>query len=271
MLGAFSAAHGTSHFPVNVEQVALSCHELFGWSDPIKEIQAAGIKGFEGCLFPNDKRDQWMLLYNDAMNSPGRVRFTQAHEIGHYILHRFDRDSFQCTDASNMRNVSNDDQDLEKQADEFASYLLMPLDDFRKQFTAPINFDLLGHCTDRYGVSMTAAILKWIAQTEEKAVFIMSNDGFINWAWSSDAAFKAGAFFKTRGNTIEVPKGSLAADQSIQHNRLGINVAANVWFKHADPGLSLREMKINAGQYGHVLTLLCLPSIARVWSPGKYD
>lgn len=35
-----------------------------------------------------------------------------------------------------------------------------------------------------------------------KAVLIMSNDGHINWAWSSEPTAKADAFFRTRGNVI---------------------------------------------------------------------
>jgi hypothetical protein len=170
-------------------------------ADPITQVQAANIKGFDGALFPGDGRKEWLLLYNEAVSSPGRVRFTQAHELGHYILHRQLRESFQCSDAD-MLNWSKDDKDIEGQADLFASYLLMPLDDYRKQVTATVDLDLLGHCADRYGVSLTAAILKWLQYTDEKAVLVMSNDGFINWAWSSEPAAKAGAFFRTRNNVI---------------------------------------------------------------------
>lgn len=66
-----------------------------------------------------------------------------------------------------MLNWSKDDKDIEGQADLFASYLLMPLDDYRKQVTGTVDLDLLGHCADRYGVSLTAAILKWLQYTEE--------------------------------------------------------------------------------------------------------
>lgn len=266
----FSTAHGVDRFPIEVAPLALEAARIFGWPDPITEVQAANIKGFDGALFPDDGRKEWLLLYNDSVPSPGRVRFTQAHELGHYVLHRQVRESFQCSD-SDMLNWSQDDKDIEGQADLFASYLLMPLDDYRKQVTTTVDLDLLGHCADRYGVSLTAAILKWLQYTEEKAVLVMSKDGFINWAWSSEPASKAGAFFRTRRNVIPIPEASIASNSSIRNDRLGTKIPASVWFPHASSDTPLREMKIYAEQYDAVLSLLHLPRSADVWPPWKKD
>jgi len=87
----------------------------------------------------------------------------------------------------------------------------------------------------------------------------MSNDGFINWSWSSDPAAKAGAFFRTRDNVIPVPDGALASNPDIKHDRAGTQIPASVWFSHASADVPLREMKIHAEQYGVVLSLLHLP------------
>ncbi len=261
---AFSAAHGLPRFPVDVQPLALEAASIFGWDDPITEVQAAPIKSFEGALFPDDDRKKWLLLYNETLTSKGRVRFTQAHELGHYILHRLKREAFQCSDADMLR-WSQDDKDMEAQADLFASYLLMPLDDYRQQVTGTVDLDVLAKCAERYGVSLTAAILKWLSYTDEKAVVLMSNDGFINWARSSEPAFHAGAFFKTSAGPIELPAGSLAADTSVRHDRTGTSLPANVWFRHADSRTPLREMKISADQYDSTITLLCLPRLAEAW------
>ncbi len=265
----FSAAHGVDRFPVEVPPLAFEAARIFGWSDPITQVQAANIKGFDGALFPGDEKKEWLLLYNDAVASPGRVRFTQAHELGHYILHRRLRESFQCSDAD-MVDWSNDDKNIEGQADLFASYLLMPLDDYRKQVTGTVDLDVLGHCADRYGVSLTAAILKWLQYTDEKAVLVVSSDGYINWACSSEPAAKAGAFFRTRNNVIPVPAAALAANASVKHDRLGTQIAASVWFPNASAEMPLREMKVQAEQYGRVLSLLHLPRFADVWPPWEH-
>ena len=270
LVEAFSVAHDANRFPVEVTPLALESARIFDWLDPIIQVQSADIKGFEGALLPRDDRKEWLLIYSNAVSSPGRVRFTQAHELGHYILHRQTKELFKCSDGD-MLNWSKDDRDIEAQADLFASYLLMPLDDYRKQITSTIDLELLRHCADRYGVSLTAAILKWLQYTDEKAVLVMSNDGFINWTWSSDPAAASGAFFRTRNNVIPVPQGSLALNSAIEHDRLGSEIPAQVWFPHASPGISLREMKIYSQHYDSVLSLLCLPRAADVWPQWQED
>jgi hypothetical protein len=264
ILDTYASAHDVARFPVNVEELALGCSQVFGWRDPIASVEAASIRGFEGALFPSEDRKQWLLLYNNAIRSPGRIRFTQAHELGHYILHRTQRESFECSEGD-MLDWSSEGENLEAQADEFASYLLMPLNDYRQQVNAPVNLDLMGHCANRYGVSLTAAILKWLSYTEEKAVVIMSRDGYMSWAWASQPAFKAGAFFRTRTQTIAIPVGSISANQAIQSERLGVEVPARVWFAHAEPQWQVREMKLYSEHYDSLITLIILPRFATVW------
>ncbi|MES2580505.1 MAG: ImmA/IrrE family metallo-endopeptidase [Pseudomonadota bacterium] len=265
ILETVSSAHELNRFPVNIEELALGVNGVFGWQDKIAEIQAADIPGFEGCLVSNDTKTTWFILYNDSMKSPGRVRFTQAHELGHYILHRFQKDSFECPTAGDMCNLSTEEKDIESEADEFASYLLMPFDDFRKQLNDSVDLDLLGHCAIRYGVSLTAAILRWLEITEVKAVLIISRSGFMKWAWSSKTAFKAGAFFRTKQNTIPIPLNSLAANELIKQERKGVNIPGRTWFRHAEATMDLKEMKIISDNFDYVITLLILPSVSDVW------
>lgn len=265
ILETVSSAHGFNRFPINIEELALEASIFFGWKDKISEIHAADIPGFEGCLISNDARTNWFILYNNSIKSPGRIRFTQAHELGHYILHRFQKDSFECQTAADMYNLSNDDKDLESEADEFASYLLMPFDDFRKQSGGSVDLDVLGFCATRYGVSLTAVILRWLEMTEIKAVLIISRSGFMKWAWSSKSAYEAGAFFKTKQNTIAIPVNSLAANELIRQERQGVSVPGKVWFRHAEDAMTLLEMKVLSDSFDYVITLLILPSIATVW------
>lgn len=265
MLSVFHTAHGGDKFPVDVDQLALATHEIFKWSDPITQIEKANIKNFEGMLASNDDQSEWVIIYNAMIPSKGRIRFTKAHELGHYILHRQAQQEFKCS-RDDMLNWSGRG-DIESEADTFASYLLMPLDDFRAQANGVVSLDMFSHCADRYGVSLTAAVLKWLSYTDEKAVLLMSNDGFINWASSSEHAFKSGAYFKTRDNVIPVPEGSLTADDSVPVHSEGAKVYAKKWFPHSDSDADLTEMKIYSGQYDSTLTLLLLPKYADFWPP----
>lgn len=260
----FSNAHGLERFPVNVEQLALGAGQIFGWSDHIVEVKSASFGKFEGGLFRAESKDKWLLLYNSELNSQGRIRFTQAHELGHYILHRMQKDNFQCSDTD-MLNWTKDEKDIEGQADLFASYLLMPLNDFRNQLPAVIDLDALGQCAERYGVSLTASILKWLDYTDEVAILISSRDGYMNWASASGPAMKAGAFFRTRNNIIEIPAGSLARNDLIKNEKAGQPVSSSVWFPNSEEQFTIREMKIQAEQYDSVITLLHLPKHSTVY------
>lgn len=269
ILDAFHVSHGSERYPVDVPRLALDCADLFKFADPISAVESADIKGFEGGLFKTGE-DRWTMLYNSKLSSPGRIRFTQAHELGHYLLHRLQREAFECT-SEDMLDWSEHEKSIESEADKFASYLLMPLHDFRTQVPEAVTFDALGQCADRYGVSLTAAALQWLSYTEEKAVLVMSRDGFMDWAWSSDPACKAGAFFAARRHTIPVPDQSLAANSAIRHERVGTTIPAKTWFPHAEPETPLREMKVSAEQYDSVLTLLVLPRFADVWAPRRRE
>ena len=259
-----SEVHGVTRFPVDVSELALGTAEVFKWSDPIAKVESVDIKGFDGALFANETHNRWMLLYNNGLASPGRIRFTQAHELGHYILHRLKRDEFRCN-SDDM--LSWEEKNIEAEADLFASFLLMPLNDFRNQLTTDVDIELLRHCAVRYGVSLTAAALKWIKCTEESAVLILSRDGFMKWAFSSATARRNGAFFRTRQEVVKIPTGSLAACPTVTQERKGIVLPASLWFPHADRNACVREMKIQSEQYEYVITLLCLPRTASVWPP----
>ena len=266
VLDLFATHHGTQRFPIDVVALAKDAANQFGGSDPITEVRAADIKRFEGALIPGADRREWMLLYNDKIRSEGRIRFTQAHELGHYLLHRHKQESFSCAEKD-VVNLESDEATIEAQADVFASSLLMPLNDFRDQMSSSADFEGIATCANRYGVSLTAAALRWLRYTETQAVLVVHRDGFMRWAFSSTPAAKNGAFFRTRSKTIPIPDASLAANENVDHERIGVELPAQTWFPHAPTQLSVREMKISANEYDSVMTLLVLPRGCSVWQP----
>ena len=218
-------------------------------------------------LAANKKRDKWMILYNSAVSSEGRKRFTVAHEFGHYLLHRHQQEEFACG-ASDIETSGEGkgSRDIEKEADDFATTLLMPLDDFRRQVDGEtVSFDLLGHCADRYGVSLTAAAIRWLEIAPKRAVLVASRDDHMLWASSNEAAFKSGAFFATRKNTIELPRSALAHSRNCTGASQSHDTRAQVWFAREPAEMPITEMTKVAGNYGYTLTLLVMPEAERRW------
>jgi hypothetical protein len=206
---------GSARFPVDVASLAQQYSQQVFPDDPITRVRKRGFEGFEGALIPNpDGSGEWGIGYADSLRSKGRRNFTIAHEFGHYLLHRKKYpDGFQCRPEDMVRWDSEYNR-VEAEANRFAAGLLMPLDDFRAQIPADqkADLDLLGRCAERYEVSLTAAILRWLAYTRKRAILVVSREGFILWARSSEPAFKSGAFIKVAGlPPREIPAASPVA------------------------------------------------------------
>lgn len=260
---------GEARFPVKADQVALEYSSQCFKNSPVDKVEGHALEGLEGMLAANKARSKWRILYNSAVTSAGRKRFTVAHEFGHYLLHRDQRDRFECGD-DDIETGDRNKKSIETDADQFASTLLMPLDDFRKQVDGHvISFDLLGHCADRYGVSLTAASLRWTEIAEKRAVLVASRDDHMLWAKSNEAAFKSGAVFATRKRTIALPSDALAYSDNCAATNQSQSIRAQVWFPREPAYVELTEMTKVAGNYDYTLTLLLMPDAE--WRQPQHD
>lgn len=253
-----NALAGQPRFPLQMAEFAKAySHQRFP-DDPILSVKGDRFSDFEGGLFRVSKaRSGWGIVYNQAISSPGRINFTLAHEFGHYLLHRATFPNGLSCGAQDVVRWDDEYRQVEHQANVFAASVLMPLDDFRRQIPAKtcVNLDMIGHCADRYGVSLIAATLRWLSYTEKRALLVVSRDGYILWARSSDSAFTSGRFFKTSGRPpIEVPPASLAMTQDrLVDGRASIDHGERIWFDEP-----VREMTIFAEQYDFAISLLLL-------------
>ncbi len=256
ILNAYSSDR--ERFPVDVKSIAKDFSHHKYPDDPITMIKGDSLPRFDGGLYKAPAGEKgWGIIFNNSMKSDGRINFTLAHEFGHYLLHRFDHpDGIECGEQDLVRWDSAYGQ-IEHEANEFAANLLMPLDDYRQQIDAKtkIDLDMIGHCADRYGVSLIAATLRWIAYTGRRAVIVVSRDGFILWARSSKPAFRSGIFFKTSNRPpIPVPENSLAAGLVTNENqRQGVKLPAGVWFDE-----NCEEMVIFSELYNFTISVLQL-------------
>jgi hypothetical protein len=248
---------GKDRFPVDVRLVAKEYSAQRYPDDPVSLVVGRSLPGLDGALYraPTGKKG-WGIFYNSAIVSEGRINFTLGHEFGHYLIHRLAYPhGIRCGEQDVVRWDSEYAQ-IEHEANVFSAGLLMPLDDFRRQIPEgdKVDLDMISHCTDRYRVSLIAAILRWLQYTARRAVLVVSRDGFILWSRASKPALRTGAFFRSSGPPIAVPADSLAGRQHMVVNRRsGVELPAGIWF--ADP---VCEMTIFAEQYDFAVTLLLL-------------
>ncbi len=258
----FHEVHGLDRFPINVSAIATDYSRQVFPEAPITKVEGLPMsKNFEGMLIPHpDGNGEWGIVYNNTITSEGRINFTLAHELGHYLLHRtLSPEGLQCSNRA-MLDWKSERGQVEAQANTFASYLLMPLDDFRAQIRGQdITMDLMCRLSDRYKVSITAAILKWLGITDKRAMIVIGANGFIDWAWSSDPLIKSGIFYRARQQVVPLPENSLAARQDmLVDNETGITHPKGVWLGRED----VREMTIFSPRNEMSISLLVYPNDA---------
>ena len=149
---------------------------------------------------------------------------------------------------------------IEAEANTFASFLLMPLDDFRAQVqSASITIDLMRHLSNRYEVSVTAAILKWLSITDKRAMIVIGKEGFIDWAWSSEPLIRSGVYYRARQEVVPLPPESLAAIQDLlADNEAGTRHPVGVWLGDE----SVYEMTVFSPVNEMSISLLIYPNDA---------
>lgn len=273
MLDIVLGADRFDRAPVDIAVLAVEYSKQISPDGPIHQVVGEDLPGCVGALVCSETEPrQWAIMYHRPQ-STGRRAFTIGHEFGHFILHRHQMSEgkpkkFLCSEGDVFRRGG---AGIEKEADEFAADLLMPLHDFRRQLPPDqkANFDVLGRLADRYGVSLTAVILRWLEYTEIRALAVLSNEGFAHWATASQPAFKSGRFIRTKHHLFELPPASAAVlGDFSEESRNGKVQNAGIWFP--EPVL---EMCIRSDRYDNEITLLQLDGLSRAEtdSPREID
>ena len=253
LLQHIQTATGESMYPIKVQDIACDISRHFFPSEPLARVCGDTFSTeFDGMMVKNNGR--WGIVYNDAITSRGRINFTLAHEFGHYLLHRADLENGIRCGRNEMMKWNAAQRNIETEANEFASYLLMPRNIFEQRIDGEtLDLNLFQNVAEYFDVSLTAALLKWISFTDKRAMIVVAKDGFVKWAKPSDAAFKSGLYLAYKQKTIELPAQSLAARRDpFFDNMAGTDHAADVWpFREG-----VRESTLLADAYDTTISLL---------------
>ncbi len=234
----FQKSFDQNLYPINLENLAVEISRQFFPNDPIIAVVGESFpEGSEGALHRKDGRG-WIIFYNKNISSNGRVNFTIAHELGHYLLHRSILENGIMCSRQDMMEWKSEYAQREAEANQFASYLLMPRNLFEEKMRdKEINLHLLTEVAEHFSVSITAAILKWLEFTDKRAMLVIAKDGFVDLARSSDNLYKSYVYLKPKQEIVELPARSLAAlrDQGFD-NQSGSIHDVGVWpFKNFPP------------------------------------
>ena len=213
----------------------------------------------------------WGIAYNGKARRE-RQRFTIAHELGHFILHRSQQKSFNC-DSQSVHTGIDGLRQIEREADEFAGNLLMPGDLLREWISDQrIDLHVLSAIAKRFQVSFEALCIRFIKFTKQRAILVYWDNGFVKYEWRSSSAVRTRARIRRNGDPQEPLPGTLAADTSVEQEWDGTEMSAAIWCPEEAEHMKLWEFKHSYGARDRILTLLLLENAEpRSWDRSWQD
>ena len=241
----------------------------------VKEIKPpapAPWSGCEGALVRNpDDAAEWGIFYNGSAR-PERQRFTIAHELGHFVLHRDRQADFNC-DKSSVYSGSETMAVIEREANVFASNLLMPGDVFGKSINGSrIDLHLLSSLAKQFEVSFEALCIRFVQHTSQRAILVCWDNGYLDYECRSRSAVITRARVRRTDDPQEPLPHTVAADVDTAQEWQGVTVSAAIWCSEEAPYMKLTEFKHTYSERDRVLSLLLLESAEpRSWDRSWQD
>jgi Zn-dependent peptidase ImmA (M78 family) len=149
---------------------------------------------FDGMtVYVNDSFYIHLNIDNGNRIDSDRGRFTLAHELGHYFIdaHRVALKKG-LLEPHSSKIAQKQFNEIEREADYFASCLLMPESRFQKDvFKKKFNFELIDFMRKEYKVSITACVFRFAEIGNHPIMIVYAENGIVKWKhFSDDFPFK---------------------------------------------------------------------------------
>lgn len=155
-----------------------------------------------------------------------RGRFTLAHELGHYFIdaHRIGLKKGILEPHPSIINRKQFNS-IEREADYFASCLLMPESRFKQDvFKKKFSFQLIDNLCTQYKVSRTACAFRFAQIGNHPIMIVYAERGIVKWKLESDD-FP----YKWLLNDKNVPANTVMGEYFTQSNTRDIYKTEQVW------------------------------------------
>lgn len=116
-----------------------------------------------------------------------RARFTFSHELGHYFIDNHRNSLLKGLSPSHCSQTGFKSRNrAERQADYFASCLLMPENSFKKYcYRKKFEYRIIEELAKKFGTSKSATALRFCAIGNHPIMVVYSYKNSIQWFWSS--------------------------------------------------------------------------------------
>ncbi len=220
----------------------------------IDHIEFDIFDGFEGMLLTDRVRSRGAILAN-TRHGMKRVRFTVAHELGHFLLEKHaltDAEGFRCR-SQDMQETLEIRQELkqETQANQFAIEFLAPAPKFEFYLSEDPDLKDAETAGDVFGISLEASVRRLVDLRPEALAAVWSHKGRIRYH------HRANGFPWINRKSGAVIASTKPAYQAISTGSIGITSVAEAhpacWTDTF--GLDLWE-QTRVGYDGYAVTLL---------------
>lgn len=176
--------HGPNTYPLDISTLIDGALQNSDFNGELK-TKTNNYDSFEGCLVKTNGANKWTILLNSKIENKRRQRFTYAHELGHFMCHRGLQDLFE----DSYETLNNFKDEVENEANVFASWLLMPANLLRDEFSG-IGWNTASLCKigNRFECSLQASALRFVGASPKPIAFVVSRDGTIIWSSKSKSA-----------------------------------------------------------------------------------
>lgn len=131
---------------------------------------------------------------------------------------------------------------------------------------------VLSDLAKRFEVSFEALCIRFIKYTDQRAILLHWDNGFLKYEWRSKSAVRTRARIRRTSDPQEPLSGTLAADASVAQAWDDVDLPASKWCAEEAPYMKLREFKHGYGARDRVLTLLALEGAEpRPWDKSWQD
>jgi hypothetical protein len=222
--------------------------------------------GVSGCLLKSG--DNFGIFYSGSFPNEGFLRFTVAHELGHYFLDGHCEYIFSEGKIQHQSDSGFGSEDkYEREADTFAAALLMPEKLLRASpaWNKP-GLKAIETLAESCGTSLTAAAIRYARLSDDAVTIICSIADRVQFAFMSRTLKDRRDLPWIKKNTV-LPEGTATArfnrDQTnvAKARRVASTSTMETWFDGGGD-LKLVEEVIGLGAYGRTLTVLCGVSLS---------
>lgn len=203
---------------------------------------------------------QFGICYPTHIDNEGFVRFSVAHEIGHYRLPGHYEAVVDERGQHKSNALASNGNEYEKEADAFAATLLMPKTPFTKAMRqAGDGLAAIEKLAEICGTSIEATAIRYKDLTSEPLVVIRSKGDTIDYASMSSAFMELPNLTWIKKNT-KLPSDTLTAQFNKDVSRVQAaekdtdTCDLETWYGGCSQ--KIVEEVIGLGEYGRTLTIL---------------